>query len=90
MTEAYNRVAGTREARYVVKEGALEAGTEGKTKEVNGLFDYCHYVKGEYCDGKPLDQEPMKLLKRMASEARGREKSDLQTVEGFMAKKISK
>ncbi|KAB2574163.1 NmrA-like family domain-containing protein 1 [Lasiodiplodia theobromae] len=90
VTEAYNRVAGTREARYVVKEGALEAGTEGKTKEVNGLFDYCHYVKGEYCGGKPLDQEPMKLLKRMASVARGCEKSDLQTAEGFMAKKISK
>ncbi|CAI6073524.1 unnamed protein product, partial [Clonostachys chloroleuca] len=39
LVDAYNKISGTKRARRVIPEGAL------KTKEVNGLFGYCHWPR---------------------------------------------
>ncbi|KAH7159429.1 hypothetical protein B0J13DRAFT_518894 [Dactylonectria estremocensis] len=87
VVDAYNQVSGTKRARYVAAEGPLKAANKGKTKEVNGLVDYCRWVKGNYCGNKPLDLTDMKILKALGAKARGRTGKDaeLQTVEEFWA-----
>ncbi|KAI8670466.1 NmrA domain-containing protein [Fusarium keratoplasticum] len=90
LVDAYNKVSGTKRARRVIPEGALKTKTQGKTKEVNGLFGYCHWVKGNYCGNKPVDLTDMKTLKALGAKARGRTGKDaeLQTVEEFWAMTI--
>ncbi|KAH7356365.1 hypothetical protein BKA66DRAFT_428362 [Pyrenochaeta sp. MPI-SDFR-AT-0127] len=90
VTEIFNQVSGTKKARYIALTDQLTSKTAGKTKEVNGLMNYCQYVKGLYCDGKPVDQSVVKVLKANATAARGRSESDaqLQTVEGFFKKRL--
>ncbi|KAH6661545.1 hypothetical protein F5X68DRAFT_237909 [Plectosphaerella plurivora] len=88
VADAYNKVSGTNDARFVQKgDGNMTATSEGKTKEVNGLLRYCHWVKGDYCGGKPHDQTDMETLKAIGAKARGRTGKDaeLQTVEDFWA-----
>ncbi|KAL3480893.1 NAD(P)-binding protein [Aspergillus californicus] len=82
----YNKLAGKNVARYVLQRDPVDAGTPGKTKEVNGVRDWSHFVHGNYCDGKPVDQTDVKRLKAAAADARGRHGADaeLQTFEGFM------
>lgn len=90
LIDAYNKVSGSTRARYVSLHGRLVAATEGKTKEVNGLSDYCRWVKGNFCGGEPVDLADMRVLKALGAEARGRSGKDaeLQTVEGFWAMTI--
>lgn len=87
LVDAYNEISGTKRARRVIPTGSLKTMTEGKTKEVNGLFGYCHWVKGNYCGNKPVDLTDMKTLKALGAKARGRTGKDaeLQTVEEFWA-----
>ncbi|KAJ5254806.1 hypothetical protein N7505_009957 [Penicillium chrysogenum] len=47
VVDAYNRLTGTQVARFVPQTEPLKASTPGKTKEVNGLRNYCHYLQGE-------------------------------------------
>ncbi|KAK2806497.1 hypothetical protein FQN50_005780 [Emmonsiellopsis sp. PD_5] len=91
-TEAYNRVTGTNDARYVVEQSALNAADEFKAKEVNGLFGYCHAVKGNYCGGKPIDQTEGQELKRRGARARGATGPgvELMSVEGFIKYMIAR
>ncbi|KAH7124893.1 hypothetical protein B0J13DRAFT_611926 [Dactylonectria estremocensis] len=87
IVDAYNKVSDTKRARYVAAEGPLKAANKGKTKEVNSLFNYCRWVKGNYCGNKPLDLTDMKILKALGAKSRGRTGKDaeLQTVEDFWA-----
>ena len=88
VADAYNRVTGTQVARHVPEHNPLKAATLGKTKEVNGLRDYCHYMKGNYCNGRPTDDallSEMRELKKVASASRGvGGTSHPQTIEGFI------
>lgn len=87
VVDTYNRLTGTNVARYVPQTEPLKAATPGKTKEVNGLRDYCHYMKGNYCNGAVTNDdllEEMKTLKALASKARGRGSIPVQTLEGFL------
>lgn len=88
VVDAYNRVTRTQTARHVPQHELLKAGTPGKTKEVNGLRNYCHYMRGNYCNGLPTDETllgEMRVLKRVAHAAKGgRGTSEPQTIEGFI------
>lgn len=86
VVDTYNRVTGTNVARYVRQVERVQAPTPEKTAEVNGVRDWSHHVKGNYCDGKPVDQSNAKLLKAAASKARKRHgrQLELQTFEGFI------
>ena len=87
VVDTYNRVTGTQVARFVPQTEPLKAATPGKTKEVNGLRNYCHYMKGDYCNGLATDDrllEKMKTLKALASKARGKGHALTQTIEGFL------
>ncbi|KAF9891328.1 hypothetical protein FE257_004183 [Aspergillus nanangensis] len=87
VVDAYNRLTGTDVARYVPQTEPLKAATPGKTKEVNGLRNYCHYMKGKYCNGVVTNDEllqEMRTLKALASQARGRGTVSPQTFEGFL------
>jgi hypothetical protein len=89
VVDSYNQYTGTKTARFVPEHQPLKAATPGKTKEVNGLRNYCHYMKGRYCNGQTTDDNLLKVarnLKALASEARGRSERDaqLQTVDGFI------
>ncbi|KAI8274607.1 NmrA-like family domain-containing protein [Colletotrichum sp. SAR11_57] len=58
-------------ARYKeVKTGGLSAADEFKTKEVNGLFDLMHAIKGNFFNGVPTENEHARLLKKATAEAR--------------------
>ncbi|PLN84632.1 NAD(P)-binding protein [Aspergillus taichungensis] len=87
VVDTYNRITGTQVARFVPQTEPLKAATPGKTKEVNGLRNYCHYMKGDYCNGQVTDDrllEEMKTLKALASKARGKGHASTQTIEGFL------
>ncbi|KAI3571492.1 hypothetical protein IWW34DRAFT_897958 [Fusarium oxysporum f. sp. albedinis] len=89
VADAYNRVTGTQVARYVPELEPLKAATPGKTKEVNGLRNYCTYMKGKYCNGQVTNDELLKQgrrLKEIGARASGRTGKDvqLQTIEGFI------
>lgn len=88
VVDTYNRLTGTQVARFVPQTEPLKAATPGKTKEVNGLRNYCHYMKGNYCNGQVTDDrllEEMKTLKALASKARGKKgHAYTQTIEGFL------
>ncbi|PGH15168.1 hypothetical protein AJ79_02533 [Helicocarpus griseus UAMH5409] len=89
VADTYNRVTGTKTARYIPELEPLKAATPGKTKEVNGLRNYCHYMKGNYCNGQRTDENvmrEMKKLKAIASKARGRSgaQAQTQTIERFI------
>ncbi|KAL6415619.1 hypothetical protein AUP68_02185 [Ilyonectria robusta] len=89
VADAYNSVTGTQTARFVPDFEPLKAATPGKTKEVNGLRNYCNYIKGDYCNGQPTDENLVKenrRLKEIASRARGRTgaEAQLQTIKGFI------
>lgn len=89
VADAYNRVTGTLVARHIPETERLKAATPGKTKEVNGLRDYCHYTKGNSCNGKSTGDgllAEMRQLKQVASVARGRggDATTPQTIEGFI------
>ena len=87
VVDTYNRVTGTQVARFVPQTEPLKAATPGKTREVNGLRNYCHYMKGDYCNGLATDDrllEKMKTLKALASKARGKGHALTQTIEGFL------
>jgi hypothetical protein len=91
VADTYNRVTGTQSARFIPELERLKAATPGKTKEVNGLRDYCHYVRGNYCNGQPTNDDlkrELQELKAIALEARGRtargSKAEPQTIEGFI------
>lgn len=45
VVDTYNRLAGTNVARYVPQTERLKAATPGKIREVNGLRNYCRYMK---------------------------------------------
>ncbi|KAF5554605.1 hypothetical protein FMEXI_1887 [Fusarium mexicanum] len=85
VVDSYNKVSGTKLARRLFPDGTLKTKTPGKTKEVNGLFGFCHYVKGNFCGGKPVDLTDMKTLKAIGAKARGRRGKDaeLQSIEEF-------
>ncbi|CAH0051504.1 unnamed protein product [Clonostachys solani] len=84
--DAYNRVAGTTKARYLERTTPSEASTPEKTAEVNAIRTYAEFVKGNYCNGKPVDQAPARELKKAGAAARNspQEQQNLQTVEGFI------
>jgi hypothetical protein len=91
VADAYNRVTGTKRARFVPELERLKAATPGKTKEVNGLRDYCEYVKGNYCNGRPTTEDltqELQELKAIALRARNRtvggSKAETQSIEGFI------
>ncbi|KAJ5138691.1 uncharacterized protein N7515_003539 [Penicillium bovifimosum] len=87
VVDVYNRMTGTEVARFVPQTEPLKAGTPGKTKEVNGLRNYCHYVQGRYCNGQVTDDgllAEMRTLKALARKARGKEPASTQTIEGFL------
>ncbi|KAJ0305314.1 hypothetical protein Brms1b_010910 [Colletotrichum noveboracense] len=70
MTAKFEEVTG-KPARYKeVKTGGLRAADEFKTKEVNGLFDLMHAIKGNFFNGVPTEHEDARLLKKAAAEAR--------------------
>ncbi|KAJ4189382.1 hypothetical protein NW755_006201 [Fusarium falciforme] len=84
--DAYNRVSGTTKARYLERTTPNEASTPEKTAEVNAIRKYVEFVKGNYCNGKPVDQAPARELKKAGATARNapQEQQNLQTVEGFI------
>ncbi|KAI8685238.1 NmrA domain-containing protein [Fusarium keratoplasticum] len=89
VADAYNRVTGTQVARSIPEHEPLKAATPGKTKEVNGLRNYCHFVKGNYCNNQPTDENLLKEvreLKKIVGKARRRGEGGqkLQTIEGFI------
>ncbi|KAK2796751.1 hypothetical protein FQN50_009432 [Emmonsiellopsis sp. PD_5] len=89
VANTYNRVTGTKTARYVPEHEPLKAATPGKTKEVNGLRNYCSYMKGDYCNGQRTDENLMteiRELKAIGAKARGRSgaQAKTQTIEGFI------
>lgn len=86
VVDTYNKLTASNSARYVLRTTPVIAATPGKTKEVNGVRNYSHYVKGNYCDGLPVDQTPARKLKTAASKARARQgaAAELQTFEGFI------
>lgn len=88
MTDAYNCANGTQVARHIPQHETLKAGTPGKTKEVNGLRNYCRYMRGNYWNCRPTDDDlfrEMGELKRAASESRGRGgASNPRTTDGFI------
>lgn len=53
-----------------MKKGGLTAKDEFKTKEVNGLYDLMHDIKGNFFNGIPTEHEDARILKRAAAEAR--------------------
>ncbi|KAL3293543.1 NmrA-like family protein, partial [Colletotrichum asianum] len=70
MTAKFEEVTG-KPARYKkVKSGGLSAADEFKTKEVNGLFDLMHAIKGNFFNRVPTEHEDARLLKKAAVEAR--------------------
>ncbi|KAK1856555.1 NmrA family protein [Colletotrichum chrysophilum] len=70
MTAKFEEVTG-KPARYKeVKTGGLSAADEFKTKEVNGLFDLMHAIKGNFFNGVPTEHEHARLLKKATAEAR--------------------
>ncbi|PKY02457.1 NAD(P)-binding protein [Aspergillus campestris IBT 28561] len=92
VVDTYNRITGTQVARFVPQTEPLKAATPGKTKEVNGLRNYCHYMKGDYCNGQVTDDrllEEMRTLKALASKARGKGHASTQTIEGFLRENSS-
>ncbi|KAH6873445.1 hypothetical protein B0T10DRAFT_522540 [Thelonectria olida] len=89
VVDAYNRVTGTQVARYVPELEPLKAATPGKTKEVNGLRNYCNYMQGRYCNGQVTNDDLLqegRALKEKGARACGRTGKDLetQTIEGFI------
>ncbi|CAH0020081.1 unnamed protein product [Clonostachys rhizophaga] len=89
VADAYNTFTGTTVARSIPELEPMKAATPGKTKEVNGLRSYCLYIKGNYCNGEPTDDNLLvesRGLKKEASRARGRrgQDSELQTIPGFI------
>ncbi|VUC34760.1 unnamed protein product [Clonostachys rosea] len=88
VADAYNRIVGQSAARYVPRTEPTKADTPEKTAEVNAIRRYVEYVKGDYCDGKPVDQTAAKTLKRSGAAARGapEEEQKLQTIDGFIQK----
>lgn len=54
----------------MIKKGELTSTDEFKTKEVNGLFDLMHAIKGNFFNGLPTVPENARILKKAASEAR--------------------
>ncbi|CAP74248.1 hypothetical protein E8E15_009007 [Penicillium rubens] len=87
VVDAYNRLTGTQVARFVPQTEPLKASTPGKTKEVNGLRNYCHYLQGKYCNNQVTDDrllEEMGALKAVATKARGRGHASTQSIDGFL------
>jgi nucleoside-diphosphate-sugar epimerase len=87
VVDIYNRLTGTHVARFVPQTEPLKAATPGKTKEVNGLRNYCHYMQGKYCNGQVTDDyllEEMRTLKALATKARGKAHASTQTIDGFL------
>lgn len=84
--EAYNYVSGTAKARYVKRTTPNEASTPEKSKEVNAIRKYVEFVRGNYCNGKPVDQTAARELKKAGAAARNapQEQQKLQTVERFI------
>ncbi|KOS36730.1 hypothetical protein ACN38_g12508 [Penicillium nordicum] len=84
--DAYNRVSGTTKARYLERTAPNEASTPEKTAEINAIRKYVDFVKGNYCNGQPVDQAPARELKKFGAAARNapEEQQKLQTVEGFI------
>ncbi|TVY70062.1 NmrA-like family domain-containing protein 1 [Fusarium oxysporum f. sp. cubense] len=90
LVDAYNKISGTKLARRVFPEGTIKTKAPEKSKEVNGLFGFCHYVKGNFCGGKPVDLTNMNTLKAIGAKARGRRGNgaELQSIEDFWAMTI--
>ncbi|CAG8888644.1 unnamed protein product [Penicillium egyptiacum] len=91
VVDIYNRLTGTQAARFVPQTEPLKAGTPGKTKEVNGLRNYCHYTQGKYCNNQATDDhllEEMRTLKALVTKARGRGHASTQTIDGFLCDKV--
>ncbi|CAG9994382.1 unnamed protein product [Clonostachys byssicola] len=86
VADAYNRVTGTQAARYLVPEAPAVASSPEKANEVNGIGNYVKCVKGNYCNGSPVDQAPAIELKKAGALARGNPmaETELQTIEGFI------
>ncbi|CAH0046243.1 unnamed protein product [Clonostachys solani] len=86
MTDIFERVTG-KKARYREVE-SLQAPDKFKTKEVNGLFDLMHAIKGNFFNGIPTQHEDAKKLKAAASQARGKSSEAVEplTLEGFFRK----
>ncbi|CAG8888526.1 unnamed protein product [Penicillium egyptiacum] len=84
--DAYNRVSGTTKARYLQRTKPNEASTPEKSAEVNAIRKYVEFVKGDYCNGKPVDQTAARELKKAGAVARNapKEQQNLQTVGGFI------
>ncbi|KAH0433006.1 NmrA family protein [Colletotrichum camelliae] len=87
MTAKFEEVTG-KPARYKeVKKGVLSAADEFKTKEVNGLFDLMHAIKGNFFNGVPTEHNDARLLKKAAAKARQSNVSlKPMTVEQFFQK----
>ncbi|KAH6873407.1 hypothetical protein B0T10DRAFT_588772 [Thelonectria olida] len=92
LPDAYNKWSGIEKARYVPLTGRMTASTPGKTKEVNGLHDYCHWVKGNYLNGEPAHLRDSIPLKRLGAEARGKTGQDLElmTVDRYYQRLLEK
>ncbi|KAJ5470985.1 hypothetical protein N7530_008342 [Penicillium desertorum] len=87
VVDTYNRLTGTQVARFVPQTEPLKASTPGKTKEVNGLRNYCHYVQGKYCNNQVTSGRllrEMRALKAVATEARGKGHASTQSIDGFL------
>ncbi|KAJ6186916.1 hypothetical protein N7519_001824 [Penicillium mononematosum] len=87
VVDTYNRLTGTQVARFVPQTEPLKASTPGKTKEVNGLRNYCHYMQGNYCNNQVTDDRllgEMRALKAVAAKARGKGYASPQSLDGFL------
>jgi hypothetical protein len=87
VVDTYNRLTGTQVARFVPQTEPLKASTPGKTKEVNGLRNYCHYVQGKYCNNQVTSDRllrEMRALKAVATKARGKGHASTQSIDGFL------
>ncbi|KAJ5920147.1 hypothetical protein N7516_011005 [Penicillium verrucosum] len=87
VADTYNRLTGTQVARFVPQTEPLKASTPGKTKEVNGLRNYCHYMQGKYCNNQVTDNRllgEMRELKALATKARGKGHASTQSIDGFL------